>query len=166
MLFTPGRRGSRREESDQDYPDSFSTLRILLRLGWLTALPDPGGNVTGFSSIAPVLAGKRWSCSRKLSLGFHALRYCGIHGSRASHNQWKESQLAARELGVKLHSTEVSNADRFDSAFQEAIKAAASALAVIATPLVNTNQKRIADLATITGCRRSTLRKILSTAAV
>jgi putative ABC transport system substrate-binding protein len=48
---------------------------------------------------------------------------------------------------LQLHSTAVNGADRLDSAFQEAIKAGSVALAVISSPLVTTNRKRITDLA-------------------
>ena len=42
---------------------------------------------------------------------------------------------------------EVSSADKYESAFKEAIKAGSAALAVTLSPLANANQKRIADLA-------------------
>jgi putative ABC transport system substrate-binding protein len=62
--------------------------------------------------------------------------------------QWKESQLPARELGLQLHSMEVSSADKYESAFKKATKARSAALAVTADPLANADQKQIADLAT------------------
>ena len=64
-----------------------------------------------------------------------------------SRQEWKESQLPARELGLQLHSMEVSSADKIDSAFNETAKAGSGALAAASSPLFTTNQKRIADLA-------------------
>jgi putative ABC transport system substrate-binding protein len=64
--------------------------------------------------------------------------------------QWKESQLAGRELGLQLHSMEVSSADKFESAFKEANQARSAALAVTSSPFINSNQRRIAELATKT----------------
>src|SRR5262249_39187487 len=61
--------------------------------------------------------------------------------------QWKESQLSARELGLQLHSMEVSSAHKYEGAFKEAIKARSAALAVISSPLVSSNRKQITDLA-------------------
>src|SRR5262245_66469238 len=43
---------------------------------------------------------------------------------------------------------EVSSADKYESAFKEAIKARSAALAVTADPLANANRKQIADFAT------------------
>jgi putative ABC transport system substrate-binding protein len=67
---------------------------------------------------------------------------------RGSTQQWNESQLAARELGLQLNSMEVSSADKFESAFKEAIKNRSAALAVTQHPLAASNRKRIVDLAT------------------
>jgi ABC-type uncharacterized transport system substrate-binding protein len=62
--------------------------------------------------------------------------------------QWKESQLSARDLGLQLHSMEVSGANDFESAFKEATRARSAALAVTQSPPFLSNRKQIADLAT------------------
>ena len=61
--------------------------------------------------------------------------------------QWKESQLAARELGLQLYSMEVSSADKYENAFKETAKARSAALAVAQDSLAGSNLKLIADLA-------------------
>jgi putative ABC transport system substrate-binding protein len=60
--------------------------------------------------------------------------------------QWKESQVAARELGLQLYSIEVSSADKYDGAIREAANSRYAALAVAQDSLVQFNLKRIADL--------------------
>ena len=62
--------------------------------------------------------------------------------------QWKESQLQAKELGLQLHSMEVSSVNNFENAFKEATKARSTALAVLQSPFTSTYQKQITDLAT------------------
>jgi putative tryptophan/tyrosine transport system substrate-binding protein len=59
----------------------------------------------------------------------------------------EESQLAARELGLHLHSMEVSSADQFESAFKNANQVRSSALFVVASAVAFSNQNRIVDLA-------------------
>ena len=59
----------------------------------------------------------------------------------------EESQRAARELGLQLHSMEVSSANKYEEAFKEAIKARSGALAVLSSPLASSNQEQIAELA-------------------
>lgn len=61
--------------------------------------------------------------------------------------QWKESQLPAQKLGLQLHSMEVSSPDKYEKAFEEAIKAGSEALVVGGSALDNANQKLIVDLA-------------------
>jgi len=65
-----------------------------------------------------------------------------------SAQQWKESQLPARELGLQLHSIEASSADKFESGFKEAMQARSGALAVMASPFFYSNQKQLTELAT------------------
>src|SRR5262245_55734220 len=67
---------------------------------------------------------------------------------RVTNSQWTESQLAARQLGLELHSMEVNSADKYEAAFKEAIKARTAALAVTQHVLANSNQKQIVALAT------------------
>ena len=64
-----------------------------------------------------------------------------------STQEWKESQLTARNLGLQLHSMEVSSADKLDPAFRETSKAGSAALIVTRSAFTNSYQKRIADLA-------------------
>jgi putative ABC transport system substrate-binding protein len=113
--------------------------------GLVDSLARPGGNVTGFTDIAAVLVGKRLELLKetipKLS------RVAVLWNPRTSPQQWKESQLAARELGLQLHSMEVSSADKNEGAFKEAAKARSTALAVTQSPLNNSNPKQIVDLA-------------------
>jgi putative tryptophan/tyrosine transport system substrate-binding protein len=48
---------------------------------------------------------------------------------------------------LQLRSMEISNAGKFDGAFNEAVKAGSGGLAVTSSPFINSNQKRIAELA-------------------
>ena len=43
--------------------------------------------------------------------------------SRGSERSWKESQTAAQQLGLQLHSMEVSSLEKYEAAFEAAIKA-------------------------------------------
>jgi putative ABC transport system substrate-binding protein len=113
--------------------------------GLVDSLARPGGNITGVSTTASELSGKRLELLKatipRLS------RVAVLWNPKMSGESWKESQLAARELGLQLHSMEVTSADKFESAFKEAIKAGSAAIAVTQTPLISSNQKQIVALA-------------------
>jgi putative tryptophan/tyrosine transport system substrate-binding protein len=116
-------------------------------LGLVDSLARPGGNVTGFTYIAPVLAGKRLEVIKETVPRLSRVAVLWNPQDPSSAQSWKESQLPARELGLQLHSMEVSSADKYEAAFTEAIKVGSGALAVIGTSLNNSNQKRITELA-------------------
>src|SRR4030095_15858580 len=60
---------------------------------------------------------------------------------------WKEIQLPARDLGLQLHSVELSSADKVEAAFKEVAKSRGAALVVASAPLFTSIQKRITELA-------------------
>ena len=140
---TPGARAAK--NATRTMPIVFLTSGDPVVAGLVDSLARPGGNLTGFTTISPVIAGKRLELLKetvpKLS------RVAVLWTPRQSEQSWKESQLAARELSLQIHSMEVSNADQFDRAFKEATKAGSAALAVTPTPVANSNRKLIAELA-------------------
>jgi putative tryptophan/tyrosine transport system substrate-binding protein len=121
----------------------------LVGTGHVVSLARPGGNITGLTNMAPELAGKRLELLKevvpKLSLVAVLWRNDPSAPGRAS--SWKESQLAARELRLRLHSMEVQNPSDFARAFEDAAKARSDALAVTPSPLFSAHQKRITELA-------------------
>jgi putative ABC transport system substrate-binding protein len=128
-------------------PIVFHNVSDPVAAGLVDSLARPGGNITGITSITTVLAGKRLELLKETvpKLSRVAMLWNPQNPSNALN--WKESQLPARELGLQLHSVEVSSADRYESAFKEMIEARSSALSVIQDPLTVSNRKIIADLA-------------------
>ena len=59
----------------------------------------------------------------------------------------EENQLAAKALGLQLHSMEVNTIDQYESAFKGALKARTAAVAVTRHRLFTNYQKQIAELA-------------------
>ena len=68
--------------------------------GLVDSLARPGGNATGFYSMADVLAGKRLQVLKEsiFKLSRVAVLWYGSSGN--SEAQWTESQHAARQLGL------------------------------------------------------------------
>ena len=116
-------------------------------LGLVDSLARPGENITGITSIAEVLAGKRLEILKETIPKLSRVAVLWDPRAPESAQQWKESQLAARELGLQLHSMEVSSADKFESAFDETAKARSTALVGTHASLFTTNQKRLVELA-------------------
>jgi putative tryptophan/tyrosine transport system substrate-binding protein len=115
--------------------------------GLVDSLARPGGNVTGFSTISALLSGKRLELLKETIPKLTRVGVLWDPQNPASSAQWKDSQQPARELGLQLHSMEVSSADKYDSAFKVAVKARSGALLVTQSTLVAANSPRIANLA-------------------
>ena len=115
--------------------------------GLVDSLARPGRNITGFTSISAVLAGKRLELLKETIPNLSRVAVLWNPQNSASAEQWKESQQASRGLGFQLHSMEVSRVEQFARAFEEAIKARSAALAVTQDTVLASNRKRIVDLA-------------------
>ena len=110
-------------------------------------LARPGGNITGYTGISSVLAGKRLELLKETIPKLSRVAVLWNSKNLTSAQTWKESQQPARELGLQLRSIDVDSADKFDGMFKEAIKAHSAALVVSGSPLFNSFLKKIADLA-------------------
>jgi putative ABC transport system substrate-binding protein len=135
------------KKATQTIPIVFSdAISDPVALGLVDSLARPGGNITGFTSMADVLAGKRLELLKEAIPKLSRVAVAHFTGSEES--QWKESQRAARQLGLQLHFMELGSPDAYESAFKEAIKAGSTALAVTRHRLSqsNANQKRIIAL--------------------
>src|SRR6266576_1068310 len=91
--------------------------------GLVASLARPGGNITGFTSIGAVLAGKRLELLKETVSNLSRVAVLWDPQYPSAAQQWKESQLPVRKLGLQLHSMEIRGTNDFESAFKEAIKA-------------------------------------------
>ena len=81
-------------------------------------LARPGGNVTGYTGISSVLAGKRLELLKETIPKLSRVAVLWNSKNLTSAQTWKESQQPARELGLQLRSIEVDSADKFDGDVQ------------------------------------------------
>src|SRR5262249_47519150 len=148
VLLTPGTPGALAlKNTTKTIPIVFADVTDPVAAGLVDSLARPGGNITGFSSIEAVLAGKRLELLKEAVPKISRVAVLWNPYDPSSAQQWKESQLAARELGLQLHSMEVTSADQFESAFKEANQVRSSGLFVVSSALAFSNQNRIADQA-------------------
>jgi putative ABC transport system substrate-binding protein len=119
----------------------------LVTAGLVDSLARPGGNITGFTTVGPLLNGKRLELLKETIPKLSHVAVLWHSKSAGSGESWKESQLAARELGLQPHSMEINSADQFESELKEAIKIGTAALLVTQNPLASSNRKQLAELA-------------------
>jgi putative ABC transport system substrate-binding protein len=130
-------------------PIVFTQVLDPVAEGLVGSLARPGKNITGLSQGGSDLAGKRLELLKevfpKISLVALLLRTAGSHASAA---RLKETQVAAKGMGVQLQLLEVGSPDDLEGAFRAATTARAGALIVIQTAFINTHRARIVELAT------------------
>ena len=128
-------------------PIVFSSAVDPVTAGLVDNLARPSGNLTGVTHIAPELTGKRLELLKETIPKLSRVAVLWHPGNLGSEQIWKQSQLAARGLGLQLYSMEVTRAKQFEGAFRQATKARSAALAVTVSNLISRNRTRIADLA-------------------
>ncbi len=128
-------------------PIVFLSVSDPVAFGLVDSLPRPGGNITGVTNVSAVLAGKRLELLKETVPKLSRVALLWDPQAPGSKQQWTESQLAGRELGLELYSMEVSNADKYDDAFKDALNRRSTALAVTLNPIANANRKQITALA-------------------
>jgi putative ABC transport system substrate-binding protein len=134
------------KNATKSIPIVFYTGGDPIAVGLVDSLARPGGNITGVTAISAELSGKRLELLKETIPKLSRVAVLWNPQSPIA-SAWNESQLPAKELGLQLHSMEVSSADQYESAFRKAISAKSGALVVSQGPPSGANQKRIADLA-------------------
>lgn len=114
--------------------------------GLAKSLAQPGGNVTGLTSRSPMLSAKRLELIKEL---IPTLSHIAVLSTPAPTAQLglRETEVAARSLGLALFVQQVQGPDDFEAAFSAMTKERAGALIVLADLRFNQNLKRLVDLA-------------------
>jgi putative ABC transport system substrate-binding protein len=116
--------------------------------GFIASLARPGGNITGLVDMLPDLAGKRLELLKdtfpKLSRVAHLSGQVSLPGPGAAH--LKETESAARSLGVRVYALEARGPDDLEGAFKAASNKGAEALIVVGTGFLIPHRQRIVNL--------------------
>jgi ABC-type uncharacterized transport system substrate-binding protein len=116
--------------------------------GFVASLAQPGGNITGFSTLAPELSGKRLEILREVVPKLSRVAVFGTSTSPDNAQILKEVELAAKELKVKLQYLDVLYPKDIETAFRAAGKGRAEGvLWLVAGAVASGRQTEIADLA-------------------
>jgi putative ABC transport system substrate-binding protein len=118
-----------------------------VRRGLIDSLARPGGNVTGVTSISSDLAGKRLELFKEAVPGLTRMAILAVSKSQVAAGHVRETEGAARALGVELQLMEVSGPESVDSVLQAARKGRAGALMVIMVGGMGNHLPQITKLA-------------------
>jgi putative ABC transport system substrate-binding protein len=105
--------------------------------GFAASLARPGGNITGLTTLTPALAPKRLQLLQECSPGAFHIGVLHDPGDAPSVRQLRETESAARMLGLQVRSLELSKAGDLEVLMARAISERVDALLVLAGAVVN-----------------------------
>lgn len=142
---TPGARAA--QQATTTIPIIMCMAEDAVKQGFVTNLAHPGGNITGMAAMTSELAGKRLELLREA-----APRISGVallwNPPGSGPGYLKDTQAAARSLGMTLQSVEVTTAEDFDRAFAAIVRGHPQALVVGPGQFMFTHQKQVVEFAT------------------
>ena len=130
-------------------PIVFTHVSDPVGSGLVPTLARPGGNVTGFTHVNVGLSPKRLEFLKETIPSVArvvALWHPGGLGERTENILLKETEAAARTLGIQVQFLEVRGSSDFDRAFGTVTKGVAGALMVLPGPLLLDEHQRVVDL--------------------
>jgi putative ABC transport system substrate-binding protein len=116
--------------------------------GLVASLNRPGANLTGMSTFAPALGGKRIDLLRELLPGASALAMLINPNYAPAAIEAAETENAARALGHKLSVFKASSKGGIEATFATLAQQRPDALIVGADPFFNSRREQLAMLAT------------------
>ncbi|HEY1269694.1 MAG TPA: ABC transporter substrate-binding protein [Candidatus Binatia bacterium] len=116
--------------------------------GLVESLARPGGNITGVTNLYAELGGKRLEVFKDIVVKMGRVAVIYDPAIRSNIFETKEVlPAAARALGLTIRSWEVRDSDGFDQTFAALMKERPDGLYVPPGPLMNANQRKIANFA-------------------
>jgi len=134
--------------------EATSTIPIVIaigddpvEMGLVASLAHPSGNVTGVTTMATELRGKMLELLKEVVPRLTRVAVLWSPVDQRFVRNFRELEVDARSLTLRLQSLEVRGPDELENAFRAASKERAQALIMLRAPVINAHLKRIADLA-------------------
>jgi putative ABC transport system substrate-binding protein len=115
--------------------------------GFAASLARPGGNITGLSLLSPELSGKRLELLREINKDLSRLAMLLNPDDPAVVFSLRETEKAARALGMEISLVEARRGEDLDGAFALIAKIRPEALVILPASLMTKYAARIAELA-------------------
>jgi putative ABC transport system substrate-binding protein len=126
-------------------PIVMLTSQDPVEAGVIDSFARPGGNLTGVAFVSSETAGKRLQLLKEAVPSL--TRVAALWNPDHPDGEYRDTEAAARRLGIHLQSLEVRRPDAFDAAFQAALRERAEALLVVSSRFMNSNRSRVLEFA-------------------
>jgi putative tryptophan/tyrosine transport system substrate-binding protein len=122
-------------QASSKVPIVFVNVSDPVGAGLVTSLAQPGGQVTGVSTLATGMVGKRLELLQSILPTASRVAVLWNPGNPSSVLEWQELQEVGRSLSLQLQAVEARSPDEIDGAVAAAGRLGAGALFVITDPL-------------------------------
>ena len=126
-------------------PIVFAAIADPVVTGIVASLARPGGNLTGLTVMAPELSGKRLELLKEAFPRVNRVAFLWNPSSSGDLILLKETEVAARVLGLQVQSLEIRSLEDFDSGFATATREVVHGLTMTLNPFINTYRPRILE---------------------
>jgi putative ABC transport system substrate-binding protein len=134
------------KNATKSIPIVFQTLGDPVASGLVNSLARPGRNLTGVAGFGPELSGKRLEIIREVVPGMSRIAFLTDPSNAAGAATLRETEAAAKALGVTLQVYKIANAEELKSAFAVMKTKRASALMVNHDPTLTARRDYILRL--------------------
>jgi putative ABC transport system substrate-binding protein len=134
--------------------EAISTIPIVMAFdsdpvgnGFVASLAQPGGNITGLSTLAPEISGKQLELLQEIVPRLAHVAVLGNATIAGNAQVLRETETVAQAVRVQLHYIDVPGPQDIETAFREASQARADAVLVLNNPVVTAQRTQAADFA-------------------
>jgi putative tryptophan/tyrosine transport system substrate-binding protein len=135
------------QQTTQTVPIVFAQIAGPVELGFVTSVPHPGGNMTGFALFEPGIAGKWLELLKELAPHVARVSFLYDPVSPSGRASLSALQTAAPTLGVELSGAMLRNADEITPTIEQFAREPNGGLIVMQTALNSLHRDRIIALA-------------------
>ena len=115
--------------------------------GFVASLARPGGNITGLSTFAPELSGKRLEILREVVPKLSRVAVLGSSTATGYAQTLKEIEPAAKAFKMQLQFLDVKHANDIETAFRAASEGRAQGVLTLNSGILGSQRAQIAELA-------------------
>ncbi len=135
------------QQATRTIPIVMTLVADPVESGIVGSLARPGGNVTGLSLMHPEVSGKRLALLKEVIPKLSRVAVFSSSSTASYRVVLRETEAAARALGMQLQVVEVRGPADLDGAFSAITRDRVGALVVLPDPMFRNQQRRVLDLA-------------------
>jgi ABC-type uncharacterized transport system substrate-binding protein len=131
------------KEATRTIPVVMLTSQDPVESGIVASFARPGGNMTGVAFVSAETGAKRLQFLKEAAPAL--TRLAVLWDPNHADGEYRDTEAAARRLGIHLQSLEVRRPEEFAGAFAAATRARPEALMVVSSRFMNLNRSRVLE---------------------